>query len=723
MSAYDIIEQMKVRLFAALACLMPLLAVAQPSSPTLRQKTFTELPALSAALSESVLNAHFDVTGTVTHCERLTDCRIVIQTGESAVCFWNHTEPAVFPAHGDVVRLTGVTAEESENTGIPCANVYAIEIIAHGPGLTPKVILADEASFKAHKNRFVAVSGTVTDAIHDETDAEWTFFLLNCSNTLVCAAMHFPGLAPERRNALIGATVRACGISHTPHGIRRAIKSMLILDSPNSIVVTREPPDDPFAANDISNIHFPDLLSSSHRGRHLAVGRVLAVWGTGKVLLRSDSGMIVRLELSSDDLPHPGQRIRATGYPETDVYSIILIHALWKPDETDGVRPKEPINDISARSVIEDTKGRPSYNLGLHGHVVRLRGIVRGNPSDGNPDRCLYLESDGSTVVVDAGTAERGTEGFPIGSLVEVTGVCVMDTDKISLNYLFPRISGYRIVLRETGDVRLLAKPPWWTTARLLGLVGLLSLVIVAVLIWNRMLMLVASRKGRELFRSQISQAESELRIDERTRLAAELHDYIAQNLTAVSYQLTAAESAQRIKSPEASTFLGNATQMLQSCRVELRRCLWDLRNNALDDPDFGNAIRQTLSPVTHGATVAIRFQVPRSHVSDRTAHAILSILRELVANAVRHGKAHQLRIAGDLTDGMLKFSVTDNGTGFDPARCRGQSEGHFGLSGIVERVERLGGTFQIESTPGKGARAIVTVNIGSACHANGSDT
>lgn len=298
-----------------------------------------------------------------------------------------------------------------------------------------------------------------------------------------------------------------------------------------------------------------------------------------------------------------------------------------------------------------------------------------------------------------------------------------METDKINLNYLFPRINGFRIVPRSPADIQIISAPSWWTTRRLLVIIGVLFLVIVAFWVWNRILKSLVDRKSRELFNSQIGQAESELRIDERTRLAAELHDYIAQNLTAVSYQLTAAESAQKIKSSEATAFLANAMRMLQSCRVELRRCLWDLRNNALDDPDFGNAIRQTISPVTHGATVAVRFQIPRSHISDRTAHAVLSILRELVANAVQHGKARQIRIAGDLTDGVLSFSVSDNGMGFDPARCQGQSEGHFGLSGIVERVERLGGTFQIASTPGKGAKAVVTIHVGNGDRTNRADT
>ena len=96
----------------------------------------------------------------------------------------------------------------------------------------------------------------------------------------------------------------------------------------------------------------------------------------------------------------------------------------------------------------------------------------------------------------------------------------------------------------------------------------------------------------------------------------------------------------------------------------------------------------------------------------DNTAHAVLKIIRELAANALRHGKASSLKIAGTVEDGKLFFSVRDNGCGFDPDLAPGISEGHFGLQGIAERLERLNGEMKIESSPGKGAKVSVTLPI-----------
>jgi signal transduction histidine kinase len=96
--------------------------------------------------------------------------------------------------------------------------------------------------------------------------------------------------------------------------------------------------------------------------------------------------------------------------------------------------------------------------------------------------------------------------------------------------------------------------------------------------------------------------------------------------------------------------------------------------------------------------------------MDDSTAHAVLRILRELAANAVAHGKAANVRVACEDKGDILQFTVSDDGCGFDPSNCPGQNEGHFGLSGIRERVKRLEGSFEIKSAPGKGSIATVTL-------------
>ena len=122
-------------------------------------------------------------------------------------------------------------------------------------------------------------------------------------------------------------------------------------------------------------------------------------------------------------------------------------------------------------------------------------------------------------------------------------------------------------------------------------------------------------------------------------------------------------------------------------------------------------AVERTIAPHTADAEVTVRFNVPREKLSESTTHAILRIIRELVVNAIRHGQADQIRIAGEYHDGLVSFSVRDNGRGFDPATAPGPEQGHFGLLGIRERLDEFNGTLTIESESGNGSRISAMLN------------
>lgn len=271
------------------------------------------------------------------------------------------------------------------------------------------------------------------------------------------------------------------------------------------------------------------------------------------------------------------------------------------------------------------------------------------------------------------------------------------------------------ITTRNDESARVLKLPHYLTALNVtLFFIGL-AVLLLAILAWNTLLRHLVDRRSRELTNERLTSFASSLKVEERTRLAVELHDSIAQTLTGISLEIDAARDFLRTNTAELERHLDCASRTLTSCRNELRNCMWDLRNQTLDDISMDEAIKRTLAPHLSGASFAVRFAVDRDLFSDNTALSILRIIRELTLNAIRHGKATSIKVAGCIEGNKLLFSVTDNGCGFDPSNIPSVELGHFGLQGVTERVETLGGTLTIDSAPGAGARASISITLPAA--------
>ena len=403
--------------------------------------------------------------------------------------------------------------------------------------------------------------------------------------------------------------------------------------------------------------------------------------------------------------------MEVAGLPETDLYHVNLSRAIWRPAPDAPFAESEPI-DVTANQLVSDKRDVTVKNARLHGRTVRLKGVVRGLPAVGLERGKVYLESEQSLIPVDASSCPEAFNGVTAGCLVEVSGTFVNDTENWRPNRVLPQIRDVLIAVRKPGDVRVLARPPWWTPVRLMTLIGALLAVLLGIFAWNVALRRRAERRGRELADEQIAHVASELKVVERTRLAVELHDSLSQTLTGVSMGIDSAIDIAGNTSEDLKNQLNYTSKTVEACRTELRNCLWDLRSQALEESDMNAAIQLALSQIVSKTALNVRFVVPRTRLSDKTAHTILRIIRELATNAVRHGRATSIRIAGSIDSGKLRFSVTDNGTGFDPKCAPGVAEGHFGLEGIRERVERLDGDVDISSSPGRGTKVTVAFDI-----------
>ena len=613
---------------------------------------------------------------------------------------------------GDRVRVSGTTAYYDPFRQHIYARCEWISTVSNGVPPAVRTIRCADFASGLHDYRNVQVNGVVRNAFRDEIDPRYSVLILGdgdaCVYVHICTDRDEPDL-----NAYIGAEVRVLGLCDPlPGGNRLHLGRILTPRSLQDVTIVRSPHNDIFAVPNILSLRGKSARAITMAGRHKAIGRVMTRWENGRqLILKTDDKTFVNVELTSGDSPKIGDFAEVSGIPESDLFRVNLNRASWRPASAHGQVADTPM-PLSLRDLFTDSDNRPRIHTEFHGHPITVEGIVRSIlPSPSGTAR-LTIENNGYTLPV---RIENGQNPPAIGARISAIGVCVIDADPQKTSSSFPRIRDVFLVVNDPAGVTILSAAPFWTPVRLSTVIGTLAVILVGILLWSISLRALVRRRTRELEQEIANGLEAELRIHERTRLATELHDSISQNLTGVALALDDVGAAIDTDNTEARTRLSIAARTLKSCRGELRNCLWDLRNNALEEPEIDDAIRRTLAPHVRDTNLMIRFRAARETFSENTLHTILCIIRELTVNAIRHGGAKNVKIAGSLENDILRFSVADDGCGFDPQTRPNIDSGHFGLQGVQERAENLGGSMIVRSQPGAGSKITISIKVKTA--------
>ena len=678
-----------------LLALIPLVASAAETPRACTVKELEEIRLTTAMVTGTLL-----ATGVVQSTGALGGCIISDATGYSLI----YCRSDAIPTPGTIIEALCVKSYPLDHDKFLCLFKWtAIGSAPVAPSLKLNLGALDE---QVHDLHSVTVEGTVVDVIRDEIDSNFHILLLKDGATTLPCFVEQPTLPCDLQDA----RVRLTGIYHRlVNGLRRFSGPYIDVMSDISVLATA--PADLMDAPAIDPYDFMTPKDIAKMDRRSLVGTVLATWGGNRAMLRGGDAVVNVIFAGNAPLPPCGATVKVSGYPGTDLYRLVLSKCVWAAaDAPDGEPAEDKAEDVSPSRILLNARHMPQIDSKYHGRLIRLRGVVHALPKEYDADRRLLVESDGFRVPVDFSSNPSAADGVALGCEVEVTGRCLMESGNWQPYEVMPQISGFAVVLRSPADLRVLAYPPWWTPQRLLIVIAALFAALVGFFIWNRVLNRIVERRSRALFKEQVSHVSADLRTKERTRLAIELHDSISQNLTGVTLGIKAARTTARNDLETALGHLDIAERSLTSCHTELRNCLWDLRHGTLESMDMNEAIRQVLRPQVGDIDLVVRFNVPRRRLTDNTAYSILKIIRELAVNAVHHGRATALRVAGALERDRVLFSVSDNGCGFDPKTVPGPEQGHFGLLGITERVNSFEGSISIESAPGRGTRIALSL-------------
>ena len=653
---------------------------------------------VTLAVHQSAKGAHFDLRGKAfpyvpDHaCFLLTDA-----TGSTRAELRGCCDPERLQS-GDIVHASGMIAPDPSGIGIAICSQLVVE--AHGNPPPVNITSLSEIKDGKYDNLPVKVQGTIKEVFRDDIDPSWYYLVLTDDNKSIYLTLHTSYANLETVQKMTGAFVAVSGLcSPWDYGYRVTLGRLINLLNFKAIEVIRPAPPDPFDVPEVVTIRFPNPEDIPPLERRRLSGKVIAVWHGNRILVKGASGDVHTVELSGSSVPEYGATIEAVGLVRTDLYRMNLSDAIWRYADLAAIK-EDAAEDV--RGFLRDENGSERIIPTLHGRTFRLHGTVQDRPSSDTQYALVTLKCDTETIPIDVSANRSVLDDISIDSVIEVTGTCIVECDNWHSYSAFPHVTGITLVIRTPSDIRILKCPPWWTPRRLAVVIGGLLVLLLGVVVRN-----MAQRRNA----ARMAKFATDLKVEERTRLAVELHDSLAQNLTGVSLEIDTAGKLVETDPKAMREHLGQATRTLKSCRDELRNCIWDLRNRALEEASMDEAIRQTIAPHVAGVEVAIRFNVPRERISDNTTHAILRSIRELTINAVRHGKATKIWIAGSIDGDTLLFSVRDNGTGFDLAAAPGFAEGHYGLVGITERIETFEGEFNLESSPGKGTKATISLH------------
>ncbi|MCZ2261229.1 sensor histidine kinase [Isoptericola sp. QY 916] len=214
--------------------------------------------------------------------------------------------------------------------------------------------------------------------------------------------------------------------------------------------------------------------------------------------------------------------------------------------------------------------------------------------------------------------------------------------------------------------------------------------------------------------RQHLAQAERERAVtEERARLARDIHDTLAQSLSAIELLLRAADDAVGTDDARARDLVGQARGAARDSLAEARRVVQDLTPPDLDRTTLVAALRRVAARQPLDVSVRTAGDVRPLPVPVETA--LLRVAQSALANVAQHSGAGRARLTLTYEGDTVTLDVVDDGRGFDPeavARAAGATGRGFGLPSVRSRAQELGGSVALETSPGAGTALAVTLPV-----------
>jgi signal transduction histidine kinase len=420
------------------------------------------------------------------------------------------------------------------------------------------------------------------------------------------------------------------------------------------------PPDSSSSSNiPAMDIHTPPLsslrfVSDIHPSRVTVRGSVVL---TSPVLYIEDSSGGIAVDTPRASSVKIGDEVGVTGVVDPRPVGVMLrdatLQLLWSRG------PAPPLSVTASQAMTGS----------FDGMLIEIEGRLRAKTSANGQSVVLDLQSGQQAFRAILHGARRDLlfDRLQPNSLLRLRGVCVADPAYTE------NLTSFALLLRSSEDVAIVTGPPWWDKRQLVEIAFVLMiLVVIAVFIYLR----------AEHWRMSAV-------LEERSRMAREIHDTLAQGFAGIALQL---ESAMRRPESDGETApVAMALHMARQSRREAHRSIAALRTLHTDQ-SLENMLRKVLQPQIAGTNRELSFSsvgTPQ-RLSSESEGQVLRIAQEVVANAIQHAMAKRITVHLVFEDQRLLVEIEDDGHGFNVSAAPGFEEGHFGLTGMRERAASM---------------------------------
>jgi len=600
----------------------------------------------------------------------------------------------------------------------------------------------------AEDGQRVEVSGVVRSAQKGKTK-----LLLELASGGYRFRAFAPGSLNLDPNALIGATVRVRGTDAASFNAPlRHILTVAMYVPQESDFIVDQPADTAILSGPFTPLDgIAQYRKHGESGSRIRVKGVVTFQRPGEDIFLHDATGGLQVKTTETNLFAPGEVIEAIGFPDVERFLPCLQDAtlIRTADSRETVSPQQTDLDELLTGL------HHADPIALQGKLLdrsyRKAGPLANKPAELKSILVLQNSNLVFSAEVAPGDGFAGLEDIPIGSTLDVSGICLLQLGEEG------RAEAFQMLVPGANHVRIRHKPDWWTPKRLLTGLAVLFTIFLVAMIWSVMILrknsaLRASiaekaiaqqelQKAHDLLEWRVEERTKQLKFEmtarkeaevqfkatlqERTRLAQELHDTLEQSLTGIGLQLDTAGRLSGKEQGRSTHHLELARSLMTQSQLELRRSIWDLRSRELEQFDLCSALTASGRQMFDGTGIqfSVTTEGPVRPLSEVVEENLLRIGQEALTNVIKHSGAKTVTIELKFSSQSVIFRIKDDGKGFTPGNSVGSNEGHFGLVGMEERTKRLDGKLSIESTPGAGTCVQVEIPINSIQSPDGHET